>query len=104
VGSLFERLSKDRSTTEANAAKLARKPLPAQLLLNWLLNDWPRPTVRARDIHRLGPNSLRDRQQVSDLTDVLVRRGWLARNPTRRRDMHEWRVIRQPVIDPTVSS
>jgi hypothetical protein len=104
VGSLFDRLSKERPTAEANATDLARKRHPAQLLLDWLLNDWTRPTVRARDIHRLGPNSIRDRQQVSDLTDVLIRRGWLARNPTRRRDMHEWRVIRQPVIDPTVSS
>jgi hypothetical protein len=94
VVSLFERL-REQPTAEANAADLARKPLPAQLLLNWLLNDWPRPTVRARDIHRLGPNSIRNKQQVSDLTELLVKRGWLTRNPTRRRDMHEWRVIRQ---------
>jgi hypothetical protein len=71
--------------------------------LDWLLNDWTQPTVRARDIHRLGPNSIRDRQQVSDLTDLLVKRGWLTRNPTRRRDMREWRIVQKAIIDPRVN-
>ena len=105
MASLFERLNKERLTAEANAVKpeLARKPLPAQSLLDWLLNYWTRPTVSARDIYRLGPNSIRDRQKVSDLTEILVRQGWLAPNQTRRRDMHEWQIIRKPIIHPTVS-
>jgi hypothetical protein len=105
VGSLFERLNKERPTAEANAVSpdLARKPIPAQLLLDWLLNSWTRPTVSARDIYRLGPNSIRDRQRVGELTEILVRQGWLTPNQTRRLDMHEWQIIRKPVIHPTIS-
>jgi hypothetical protein len=105
VASLFERLNKERPTAEANAVspELARKPPPAQQLLDWILNDWARPTIRARDIYRLGPNAIRARQRVIDLTEVLVTEGWLTPNQTRRRDMHEWQIIRKPIIHPTVS-
>jgi hypothetical protein len=54
---LFDRLRARRPPP----AELTRKPLPARELLDWRLGYWPKPTIRARDIHRLGPNTLRDR-------------------------------------------
>src|SRR5215831_260248 len=101
MASLFERLGRPPLLAEANAInELARKPLPAQQLLDWLLSYWPKPTIRARDIHRLGPNALRDRQKVADLTETLAKEGWLVRNTTRRRDMYQWEIIRKPIIHP----
>ena len=91
--------------TEANTVnELARKPLPAQQLLDWLLGYWPKPTIRARDIYRFGPNALRDRQKVTDLTETLVKEGWLVPNKTRRRDMYQWGIIRKPVIHPVIAA
>jgi hypothetical protein len=96
---IAESLKEERTPPTTKAQKH-----PAQKLLDWLLGYWPKPTIRARDIHRLGPNTLRDRQKVTDLTEILVKEGWLVRNKTRRRDMYQWGIIRKPIIHPVIAA
>jgi len=107
---LFERLNKgqpppaeDRPKPEANTAssELARD---LQKLHDWLQNDWNKPTIRARDICRLGPNSIRGRKRAVDLAKILVGHGWLIPNQTRRRNMLEWRVVRGLGGHPTLAT
>ena len=68
--------------------------LLAEKLLDWLLRDWAKPTVAARDLYRLGPAAIRDRETALSLTKILVEHGWLSPVKTRRRDMREWQIIR----------
>jgi hypothetical protein len=69
---------------------------PAKRLLDWLLHDWPKPSISARDIYTYGPNSIRNRTSAIALAEVLVEHGWLIPVKTRRRDMKEWRIVREP--------
>ena len=101
---LFDRLGKPRPAETNTVNELTQKPLPAQELLDWLLGYWPKPTIRKRDIYRFGPNALRDRQKVTDLTETLVKEGWLVPNKTRRRDMYQWGIIRKPIIHPVITA
>lgn len=102
MANLFERLDKgrpqpaeDQSKPEANtvSSELARD---LQKLHDWLQNDWNKPTIRARDICRFGPNAIRDRKRAVDLAKILVRQGRLTPIPTRRRDMKAWQIVRRP--------
>ena len=68
---------------------------PAQKLLDWL-QRWPKPTVSARDIYTFGPSAIRDRENAIGLAEILVKHGWLILIPTRRRDMKEWQIVREP--------
>jgi hypothetical protein len=64
-------------------------------LLDWLLNRWAHPSVTARDLARCGPGILRgDRRMILDLTEVLVRQGWLVPVKTWRKDKREWKIAR----------
>jgi len=108
--SLFERLDKgrpppaeDRPKPEANtvSSQLARD---LQKLHDWLQNDWNKPTIRARDICRFGPNAIRDRKRAIDLAKILVGHGWLIPNQTRRRNMKEWQIVRGLSGYPTVAT
>jgi hypothetical protein len=66
-----------------------------EILLDWLLNRWNKPTVSARDIYRSGPSSLQnDRKTTLDLTEILVRQGWLIPLKTWRHDRLEWKIAR----------
>jgi hypothetical protein len=103
MASLFERLDKMRPPPVEEASKQARKLLPAQKLLDWL-QHWTEPTVSARDICIYGPNSIRDRKSAIDSAEILVKNGWLVPIKTRRHDMHEWQVVRKPIIQPTVAT
>src|SRR5262245_14364373 len=103
MASLFERLSKGRPPPVEEASKQARKPLPAQKLLDWL-QHWTKPTVRGRDICIYGPNSLRDRERAIDSAEILVKNGWLVPIKTRRYDMREWQIVRKPILHPTVAA
>jgi hypothetical protein len=103
MASLFEQLDKMRLPPVEEASKQARKPLPAQKLLDWL-QHWTKSTVRARDICIYGPNSLRDRERAIDSAEILVKHGWLIPVPTRRHDMHEWQIVRKPIVHPTVAA
>ena len=81
----------------------ARKPLPAQRLLDWLLY-WGKPNLRLRDVLIYGPRSLRSWKRAIDSAQVLEKEGWLIPIKTRRRDMHEWQIVRKPIIQPTVAT
>ena len=64
-------------------------------LLNWLLNRWTGPSVTARDVSRFGPGPLRnDKETTLNLTEVLVRQGWLIPLKTHRKDRREWKIAR----------
>jgi len=102
VATLFERLGKGRPPP-VESGGVARKLLPAQKLLDWL-QHWTKPTVSARDICIYGPNSLRDRRSAIDAAEILVKTGWLIPNKTRRHDMHEWQIVRKPIVHPTVAA
>jgi hypothetical protein len=69
---------------------------PALKLLDWLRHNWTQPTISARHIHRLGPNSIRDRASVIKATEILVKRGWLVPIEARRSDMKKWQITKEP--------
>jgi hypothetical protein len=99
MASLFERLDKGRPPP----AMKVQKPPPAQKLLDWL-QHWSKPTVSARDICIYGPNSIRDRESAIASAEILVKNGWLVPIKTRRYDMHEWQIVRKPIVHPTVAA
>jgi hypothetical protein len=103
MASLFERLDKMRPPPVEEVSNQARNLLPAQKLLDWL-QHWTKPTVSARDICIYGPNSIRDRKSAIDSAEILVKNGWLVPIKMRRHDMHEWQVVRKPIIQPTVAT
>jgi hypothetical protein len=97
VVSLFERLDKGRPPPVEEVVKQpGRDSPPIEKLLDWLVNHWTKPTISAREIRHRGPNSIRDRQRVIDLAEILVRQGRLIPIPTRRRDMKAWQIVRRP--------
>ena len=94
--SLFERLNKERPLPAEERIKPDANARDLQRLHDWLQNDWNKPTIRARDICRFGPNAIRDRKRVVDLAKILVSQGRLTPIPTRRRDMKAWQIVRRP--------
>jgi hypothetical protein len=98
---LFERLSKERPTSTKTKT---HKDDPAQRLLDWLINHWGKPSITARAIQQFGPRVIRDQKSISNTTEILVRQGWLTRIETHRRDKHEWRITRKPIVFPTVNT
>jgi hypothetical protein len=96
---IFDRLSKNRP----DEPKIEQPPKdPAQQLLTWL-PKWPRQTITARDIRRHGPTPIRSREGAINSIDTLVRHGWLIPTTPRRRDRPEWKIVRRPLIHPTVA-
>jgi hypothetical protein len=71
------------------------KMLPAGKLLNWLLHCWGRDTISMREICWRGPNGMRDRKNVMDMTETLTQRGWLLPLPTQQINRKEWKIIRE---------
>jgi hypothetical protein len=69
---------------------------PIDKCLDWLVNRWPRSSVRVRDICRFGPNTTRDRKSAIALAETLVEHGWLTPIKARRCDMREWQIVRGP--------
>jgi hypothetical protein len=94
--SLFERLNKERPLPAEERIKPDANARDLQRLHDWLQNDWNKPTIRARDICRFGPNAIRDRKRAVDLAKILVSQGRLTPIPTRRRDMKAWQIVRRP--------
>ena len=75
-----------------------------EILLDWLLNRWPNPTVTAREIYRSGPGPLQgDKEAILNLTETLTRQGWLIPLKTWRRDKKEWKIARGPILTPDVN-
>jgi len=67
---------------------------PIEKLLDWLVNRWPKPSVRVRDICRFGPNPIRNRMAATAMAETLAEYGWLTPLKTRRIDMREWQIVR----------
>jgi hypothetical protein len=76
---------------------------PEQRLLDWL-QRWPKDIVSARDIQQFGPAVIRNQQGAINTAEALVRHGWLVPVQARRRDRREWRVVRRPIMHPTVAT
>ena len=75
-----------------------------EILLDWLLNRWPNPTVTAREIYRSGPGPLQgDKEAILNLTETLTRQGWLIPLKTWRRDKKEWKIARGPILTTDVN-
>jgi len=106
MASLFERLDRGRPPPAEAASKQPHRSPPK--LLDWLLTHWNKPTVTARDIYRVGPNSIRNRKSAIDLAEILAKHGWLVPLKVHRRDMKEWQIVRGPGGEPkspaTISS
>jgi hypothetical protein len=103
VKNLFARLNKGRPAPnedkQHNGQKIfspMQKLPPAQLLLSWLLYDWPQSTVTLRDICNLGPNSIRRKETALSLAEVLSKLGWLTPLEARRRDIKKWKIVKDP--------
>ena len=79
------------------------KKEPAQLLLDWLMQRWPKNTVSRRDISNHGPRPIRNRQSAIDAAETLERYGWLVPAPTHRHDRRVWKIVPKPVVRPTVA-
>jgi hypothetical protein len=98
MATLFERLGRPPPT------KKAQEPSPAQKLLDWIYRDLARSSISARQICIYGPNAVRNRKKANDAAEILVKEGWLVPIKTRRRDMHQWLIVRKPIIHPTVAA
>jgi hypothetical protein len=98
---IFERLNKERPSTEKIISEQDQKIQHAQKVLDWL-QRWDKPVVRRKDFRVYGPRP-RDRKSMLDSTEILVRNGWLSPIRSRRYDGHTWQVIRKPTIAPEVA-
>ena len=86
---IFKRLSAGRPPQEPI---LPATPQAAGVLLSWLQNNWKESIIRARDIQRLGPNSIRDRESAIKTAEILERHGWLVPMKPHRCDTKRWRI------------
>ena len=75
---IFDRLNRGRP---ASPKLEPAKKEPAQLLLDWLMQRWPKNTVSRRDISTHGPRPIRNRQSAIDAAETLERYGWLVPRP-----------------------
>jgi len=96
---IFERLNRRQpSFADEPAPKPEHRQQTSpllEILLDWLLNRWPNPTVTARDIYRSGPGPIQgSRETTLSLTKTLTRQGWLIPIKTWRRDKLEWKIAR----------
>jgi hypothetical protein len=84
--------------------KQPQKPLPEQLLLNFL-QKWRQPTITSKQLYQYAPRSIRsDRENAIKLAGILEQYGWLNRIPTRQRNWRQWQIVRKdPVIYPKVA-
>ena len=105
MGSLFERLATTAlpSAEKTQEPSPKQKPLPAQKLLDWLIQRWNKDTVWMKDIRQFGPSALRNPKTAIDAAGALVKDGWLVPEPTRRYDAHKWRFVRKPIAHPLVT-
>ena len=69
---------------------------PIEKLLDWLVNRWPKDTVKTKNILQFGPKPLRNRKSARATAELLEKNGWLTRLKTRCYREHEWRIERGP--------
>jgi len=95
VATIFERLDRERPVADEQPERRQQTSPLLEILLDWLLNRWPNPTVTARDIYRSGPGPIQGRKETTlSLTETLTRQGWLIPLKTWRRDKREWKIAR----------
>ena len=102
---LFERLTTMAPPAAEKTQELVpnKKPEPAQRMLDWMIQRWPKDTICIGDVRQYGPGSLRDPKSIIDAAEVLVRNGWLEPAESHRYDMRKWRIIRRsPIVAPKV--
>jgi hypothetical protein len=69
------------------------KSPPIERLLDFVVNRWAKPAIRAREIRQY--SAIRDRKSAVALAEILEKNGWLAPlPPTRRYDERRWRIVR----------
>ena len=110
MADIFERLGKgpQHLEKERQVETIPRGPLlqpivppatpqssPTEKLLDFIVNRWPRPVIRVREICQFGPGSIRSRTSAIATAETLVAHGWLApTKKTRRHDTRAWQIIR----------
>ena len=67
-----------------------REPLPPQVLLTWLRDNWSKPVISLRDLQVFGPSGIRDRASALAQAETLERLGWLVPMKAHRRDRRMW--------------
>jgi hypothetical protein len=67
-----------------------REPLPPQVLLTWLRDNWTKPVISLRDLQVFGPSGIRDRKSALAHAETLERYGWLVPIKAHRRDRRMW--------------
>jgi hypothetical protein len=101
VVSLFSRLDKNRPTTTTTELEKAEQPLKnLELLLDWLLNRWPKELITLRDIQAYGPGPVRDKKVAPNLMRILAARGWVTTVKPHRYDMMRWKIVRGSTFQP----
>jgi hypothetical protein len=99
--SLFERIKSPQTETAATEETTKQKQQLIARLLDWLLNNWSRDTITARQICDFGPYPLRnDKTATSDLAQELVARGWLVSIKPRRHDSLKWKIAQKSASRP----
>ena len=93
----------DRLNRAAPPKPEPAKKEPAQRLLDWLMQHWPKDTISRRDISNHGPGSIRNKQSAIDAAETLERHGWLVPAPSHRYDRRVWQIVRKNVVRPTVA-
>ena len=89
--SVFARYIEDPPTAPVEPMPQATRP-EARRLLNWLQNNWSKPTICARDIYRYGPHRAQGRESAIEIAESLVKRGWLIPLKADRRDVKKWQI------------
>ena len=99
----FARHADDKKPRSQPRLDRALKIEPAQRLLDWLMRqDQTRTIISARDICRLGPGQIRNRERALDSAKILVEHGWLIPLESHRNDRHQWEIVRRPILSPTL--
>jgi len=110
---IFDRLNKRQQLEDASPKPertIPRGPLlqpivppthrgssPSEQLLDFVVNRWPKPAVRAREIMRYGPPAARNRKSAIALAENLAANGWLTPlPPTRQHNERLWAIVRGP--------
>jgi hypothetical protein len=103
-GNPFSRHADEKKPRTQPRLDRALKLAPPQALLDWLVRDQTRSIVTVRDICRLGPGQIRNRERALDSAKILVEHGWLIPLESHRYDRHQWQIVRKPILCPTVAA
>jgi hypothetical protein len=103
VMNLFERLAQNRPAQTEPARKAPPSELEAAQKLLDFLQRWNRPTVSVRDIRIWGPRITRNRKNAIAAAEILVKNNFLVPNKPYRPHTYEWKIVRKPVIHPSVA-